>query len=67
MHGVDLHGGAAASVPVSLPANPVHFSRTTIVRDRPRLAPGAHTAEVWRQLLDGSEVELSALQQNACI
>ena len=67
MHGVDLHGGAAASVPVSLPANHVHFSRTTIVRDRPQLTPGGHTAEVWRQLLDGSEIELSALQQNACI
>jgi crotonobetainyl-CoA:carnitine CoA-transferase CaiB-like acyl-CoA transferase len=67
MHGVDLHGSAAASVPVSLLASPVHFSRTPIVYDRPALAPGAHTAEVWRQLLDSSEMGLNRLQQNACI
>jgi hypothetical protein len=37
MHGVDLHGDAAASMPVRLLANPVHFSRTPIVYDSPRL------------------------------
>jgi crotonobetainyl-CoA:carnitine CoA-transferase CaiB-like acyl-CoA transferase len=67
MHGVDLRGGPVASVPVSLPANPVHFSRTPIVHDRPPPAPGAHTADVSRQLPNSSEMELNRLQQNACI
>jgi crotonobetainyl-CoA:carnitine CoA-transferase CaiB-like acyl-CoA transferase len=67
MHGVDLHGGAAASVPISLLANPVHFSRTPIVHDRPPPAPGARTAEVLRRLLDSPGMELNRLQQNACI
>src|ERR1700677_1955953 len=65
MHGVDLHGDAPASVPVSLLANPVHFSRTPIVYDPPPPALGAHTAEVWRQLLDSSAMGLNRLQQNA--
>jgi crotonobetainyl-CoA:carnitine CoA-transferase CaiB-like acyl-CoA transferase len=67
MHGVDLHGSAAASVPVSLLANPAHFPRTPIVHEHPPPAPVAHTAEVLRQLLDGSEMELSRLQQNGCV
>jgi crotonobetainyl-CoA:carnitine CoA-transferase CaiB-like acyl-CoA transferase len=67
MHGVDLYGGAAASVPVSLRASPLHFSRTSLVYDRPPSAPGAHTADILRQLPDGSEMELNRLQQNACI
>ena len=44
MHGVDLLGDAAASMPVRLLANPVHFSRTPIVYDSPPPALGAHTA-----------------------
>jgi crotonobetainyl-CoA:carnitine CoA-transferase CaiB-like acyl-CoA transferase len=67
MYGVDLYGDAAASMPVSVLANPVHFSRTSIVYDRPPPALGAHTVEVWRQLLDGPEMELKRPQQNDCI
>jgi crotonobetainyl-CoA:carnitine CoA-transferase CaiB-like acyl-CoA transferase len=67
MHGVDLYGDAAASMPVRLLANPVHFSRTPIVYDSPPPALGAHTAEVWRQLLDSSGMGLSRLQESACI
>jgi crotonobetainyl-CoA:carnitine CoA-transferase CaiB-like acyl-CoA transferase len=67
MYDVDRYGGAAASVPLSLLANPVHFSRSPIDYDRPPPALGGHTAEVCRQLLDGSGMELDRLQQNACI
>ena len=65
MHGVDLHGGAAAG-PVSLLANPVHFSRirsSTIAL----CLRSVHTAEVLRQLLDRSRMESDRLQPNACI
>ena len=67
MHGVDLHGGAAASVPVNLLANPAHFPRTP---DRPRppsACAGCAHGHVLRQLLDGSEMESNRPQQNACI
>jgi hypothetical protein len=54
MHGIDLHGGAAASVPGSLLANPVHFSHTPIVhprlrraRTRPRSAGSGWTVKKW--------------------
>ena len=40
MYGVDLYGDAAANMPVSVLANPVHFSRTSIVYDRPPPALG---------------------------
>jgi len=65
MRGVYLHGGAVASVPASLLANPAHFPRTPIVYDRPPPAPVAHTAEVLRQLLYGSAMGLNRLQHNA--
>jgi hypothetical protein len=67
MHGIDLHGGATASVPVSLLANPVHLPRTPMVYDRPPPAPGAHMAEVLRQLLHCSVMGLNWLRHDACV
>jgi len=57
MHGVIFKGGTAASLPVSLLANPVHFSRAPKAHDRAPPAPGAHTAEILRQRLDSFGTE----------
>jgi hypothetical protein len=53
MHRINFHGNAAAIVPVSLLANPVHLSRTKMAlrlrpaRIRTRPGGGCRTVPEW--------------------